>query len=44
MHAHDDNAIDLDLQAIPVAESKTLMQIYFFDMAKESNTIVHPLE
>lgn len=44
MHEHVDYAIDLGLQAIPIAESKTVPQIYFFDVVQKSNTIVHLLE
>lgn len=44
MHEHVDYAIDLGLQAIPIAESKTVPQIYFFDVVKKSNTIVHLLD
>lgn len=44
MHEHIDYAIDLGLQAIPIAESKTVPQIYFFEVVQKSNTIVHLLE
>lgn len=44
LHEHVDYAIDLGLQAIPIAESKTVPQIYFFDVVLKSNTIVHLLE
>lgn len=44
MQEHVDYALDLGLQAIPIAESKTVPQIYFFDVAQKTNTIVHLLE
>lgn len=44
MHEHIDYAIDLGLQAIPIAESKVIPQIYFFEVVQKSNTIVHLLE
>lgn len=44
MQEHVDYALDLGLQAIPIAESKTVPQIYFFDVVQKSNTIVHLLE
>uniref|UniRef100_A0A6B2E7R4 Exocyst complex component 5 n=1 Tax=Phlebotomus kandelakii TaxID=1109342 RepID=A0A6B2E7R4_9DIPT len=44
MHEHVDYALELGLNAIPLAESKTHPQIYFFDCVQKSNTIVHLLE
>lgn len=44
MHEHVNYALDLGLQAIPIAESKTAPLIYFFDVVQKSNTIVHLLE
>lgn len=44
MHEHVDYAIELGLQAIPIAESKVVPQIYFFEVVQKSNTIVHLLE
>lgn len=44
MHEHVDYAIDLGLQAIPLAESKNFPQIYFFDVVQKCNTIVVLLE
>ncbi|XP_028165314.1 exocyst complex component 5 [Ostrinia furnacalis] len=37
---HVDYALDLGLQSIPIAESKSPPQIYFFDIVKEANAIV----
>ncbi|XP_026760590.1 exocyst complex component 5 [Galleria mellonella] len=37
---HVDYALDLGLQSIPIAESKSPPQIYFFDIVKQANTIV----
>lgn len=44
MQRHVEYAVELGLQAIPIAESKTVPQIYFFDVVQKSNTIVHLLE
>lgn len=44
MHEHVDYAIELGSQAIPIAESKVVPQIYFFEVVQKSNTIVHLLE
>lgn len=44
MHEHIDYALDLGLQSIPIAENKTIPQIYFFDVIQKSNTIVLLLE
>ncbi|CAG9789306.1 unnamed protein product [Diatraea saccharalis] len=37
---HVDYALDLGLQSIPIAESKSPPQIYFFDIVKQANAIV----
>ncbi|KAM3956558.1 exocyst complex component Sec10 [Aphomia sociella] len=37
---HVDYALDLGLQSIPIAESKSPPQIYFFDIVKQANVIV----
>uniref|UniRef100_A0A182QVJ4 Exocyst complex component 5 n=1 Tax=Anopheles farauti TaxID=69004 RepID=A0A182QVJ4_9DIPT len=44
LHDHCDYALDLGLQAIPIAECKSVPQIYFFDVAQKCNAIVHLLE
>ncbi|XP_050068913.1 exocyst complex component 5 [Anopheles maculipalpis] len=44
LHEHCDYALDLGLQAIPIAECKSVPQIYFFDVAQKCNAIVHLLE
>lgn len=44
MQEHVDYALDLGLQAIPIAENKSIPQIYFFDVVQKSNTIVLLLE
>ncbi|XP_047994630.1 exocyst complex component 5 isoform X2 [Leguminivora glycinivorella] len=41
---HVDYALDLGLQSIPIAESKSPPQIYFFDTVKECNKIVKMFE
>ncbi|XP_013184275.1 exocyst complex component 5 [Amyelois transitella] len=40
MIEHVDYALDLGLQSIPIAESKSPPQIYFFDIVKQVNQIV----
>ncbi|XP_053613847.1 exocyst complex component 5 [Plodia interpunctella] len=40
MIEHVDYALDLGLQSIPIAESKSPPQIYFFDIVKQANKIV----
>lgn len=39
-----DYAIELGLQAIPSAESKTQQKIYFFDIVRQANVIVHLID
>lgn len=42
---HVDYAVELALQAVPIPESKSQAQrIYFFDVVRQANTIVHLLE
>lgn len=41
---HVDYALDLGLQSIPIAESKSPPQIYFFDIVKQANKIVRLFE
>uniref|UniRef100_A0A069DWN9 Exocyst complex component 5 n=1 Tax=Panstrongylus megistus TaxID=65343 RepID=A0A069DWN9_9HEMI len=42
---HIDYAVELAMQIIPIPETKTQMQkVYFFDVVKQSNFIVHLLE
>lgn len=43
LHEHVDYALELGVQAIPI-ESKSVPQIYFFDVVQKCNTIVHLLE
>ncbi|XP_047002914.1 exocyst complex component 5 [Schistocerca americana] len=44
MEEYLDYALELGLQGIPVAETKTQPQIYFFDVVRQCNAIVHLLE
>lgn len=44
LHEHSCYALDIGLQAIPFAESKTPPAIYFFDVVQKCNTIVHLME
>lgn len=42
---HCDYAVDLGIQSIPIADTKSSPpQIYFFDIVQKTNTIVHLLE
>jgi exocyst complex component 5 len=41
---HVDYAVDLGLQAVPIPESKNKPQIYFFDVVRQCNAIIHLLE
>jgi exocyst complex component 5 len=41
---HCDYAVDLGIQSIPIADTKSQPQIYFFDVVQKTNTIVHLLE
>lgn len=41
---HCDYAVDLGIQAIPIADTKSPPQIYFFDVVQKTNTMVHLLE
>lgn len=42
---HLDYALELGLQAVPIAETKTQQpNIYFFDVVRQANAIVHLIE
>jgi exocyst complex component 5 len=41
---HCDYAVDLGVQSIPIADTKSPPQIYFFDIVQKANTVVHLLE
>lgn len=41
---HVDYAVDLGLQAVPIPESKSQPQIYFFDVVRQCNAVIHLLE
>lgn len=41
---HVDYALELGLQGIPIPEAKNQPQIYFFDVVKSCNAIVHLYE
>lgn len=41
---HVDYAVDLGLQAVPIPESKNKPQIFFFDVVRQCNAIIHLLE
>ncbi|XP_017143854.1 exocyst complex component 5 [Drosophila miranda] len=44
MHEHVDYALELGLQAVPLAEGKVFPQLYFFDVVQKTNIIVHLLD
>nr|CAD7435764.1 unnamed protein product [Timema monikensis] len=44
MLEHVDYALDLGLHCVPIPETKTQPQIYFFDVVQQCNAIVHLLE
>lgn len=44
MHEHVNYALELGLHAIPIGETKSVPQIYFFDVVQKCNTIVVLLE
>lgn len=41
---HVDYALELGLQAIPINESKAFPQLYFFEIVRRTNAIVHLME
>lgn len=41
---HCDYAVELGIQSIPIADSKSVPIIYFFDVVQKTNTIIHLLE
>lgn len=41
---HCDYAVDLGVQSIPIADTKSAPQIYFFDVVQKTNTIVLLME
>jgi len=41
---HVDYALELGLQGIPIPDAKTQPSIYFFDVVKSCNAIVHLYE
>ncbi|KAH8381050.1 hypothetical protein KR200_008509, partial [Drosophila serrata] len=44
MHEHVDYALELGLQAVPLAEGRVFPQLYFFDVVQKTNIIVHLLD
>lgn len=44
MAEHLDYALELGLQSVPIPENKTQPQIYFFDVVRQCNAIIHLLE
>ncbi|KAJ9578780.1 hypothetical protein L9F63_004988 [Diploptera punctata] len=44
MAEHLDYALELGLQSVPIPENKTHPQIYFFDVVRQCNAIIHLLE
>lgn len=41
---HCDYAVDLGIQSIPIADTKSQPQIYFFDIVQKTNTVIHLME
>lgn len=41
---HIDYALELGLQTVPIPENKNFPQIYFFDIVRRTNVIIHLLE
>uniref|UniRef100_A0A6M2DSW5 Exocyst complex component 5 n=1 Tax=Xenopsylla cheopis TaxID=163159 RepID=A0A6M2DSW5_XENCH len=41
---HCDYALELGLQGVPLGEGKSPPQIYFFDIVRQCNTIIHLME
>lgn len=44
MVEHVDYALELGLQTVPIPETKNYPQIYFFDVVRRTNAIVHLLD
>jgi hypothetical protein len=44
VHEHVEYAIELGLQGIPLPESKTVPELYFFDVLGQTNAIMHLFE
>lgn len=44
MAEHLDYALELGLQSVPIPENKTHPQIYFFDVVRQCNAVIHLLE
>ena len=43
-HEHVDYALEIGLSGIPLPESKTLPEIFFFDVVGQTNAIIHLLD
>jgi exocyst complex component 5 len=41
---HCDYAVELGVQSIPIADSKSAPKIYFFDIVQKTNTVIHLME
>jgi exocyst complex component 5 len=41
---HCDYAVDLGIQSIPIADTKSAPQIYFFDVVQKTNTMIHLMD
>ena len=44
LHEHIDYALEIGLQGIPLPECKTIPELYFFDVVRQTNTIIHLFE
>lgn len=44
LHEHVDYALEIGLHGIPLPESKTVPELYFFDVVGQTNAIIHLFE
>jgi len=44
LHEHVDYALELGLSGIPLAECKTIPELFFFDVVGQTNAIIHLLD
>ena len=43
-HEHVDYALEIGLSGIPLPESKTIPELFFFDVVGQTNAIIHLLD
>jgi len=44
LHEHIDYALEIGLHGIPLPECKTIPELYFFDVVRQTNTVIHLFE